>query len=105
MKTPEKLKQKVFNLVQLLADTLFTKPFKKYRKHRRTKAWFKKQQYIHEAKGEIIEQLEPLIMKIYREALRDYHENYPQNHYTLQAQGDIKKFLELKIKDFIFTKK
>lgn len=43
-----------------------------------------------EAKGQVVLQMDGLLNEILHKTLRDYHENFPQNFHTVQAQKDIK---------------
>lgn len=60
---------------------------------------------INTAIGELTERLEPLIMEIFNEAVRDYEYSIvPRTHYANEAIRDLKKFYENKLKSFISNK-
>lgn len=88
------------NLATRLMNWLYLKlvrPVKKYFKRRK---YEREEMYTKMVMGRIIYRFEPMMVRILNEALRDYHEAMRQNYHTVQAQHDIRKFFELKLKEF-----
>jgi len=61
----------------------------------RKKVYQTKELFIGIALSRLVYQFRPLMIGILDEALRNYHEAMKQNHYTVQAQHDIRKFYEI----------
>lgn len=75
----------------------FVRPVKK---HFRRKRLERDEKYTRIAVGRLVDKFEPLLIRIHQEALRDYDNSMKQSFATKEAQRDIAKFFELKIKEF-----
>lgn len=75
----------------------FIRPIKKYFRKRRFE---RDERYTRIAVGRLVDKFEPLLIRIHQEALRDYDNSMKQSFATKEAQRDIGKFFELKIKEF-----
>lgn len=57
--------------------------------------------FIDTAKAEMVDNLDLFFRSIYEESLRYYHDNYQQNHYTVQAQHDFRASLNVILSKYI----
>lgn len=81
----------------------FIKPIKKARRRRKFE---QKKAVLNEAIRNVIENFEPLLIRILNETYSDYEQaGLPKNGYTIQMEHDIKRLYQIKIKDFINSNK
>lgn len=100
-KTKDRL-EAVYNSIKDYFYQKVTRPIKKWK---RRKEFEKKRVLITQAKGELVEQFDRLMVSILNEALSEYRENKTQNHYTIQTSHDIKTAFENVLTDYVNSTK
>lgn len=78
--------------------------FKAIYKWNKRRVFLKKKEWLDLARGEIMEQFEPFIMKVYNDSITKYQENIEQTEETKKTAEDIKRFLEIELKSYIMSK-
>lgn len=87
-------------------DFMYFKFIKPIKKARRRREFERKKAILNEAIGNVIENFEPLLIRILNETYSDYEQaGLPKNGYTIQMEDDIKRLYQIKIKDFINSNK
>jgi len=59
----------------------------------------------YSAMAYLLNNFEPMLMRLIDEAVTEYHATCEQNHFTVQAKHDIREIYKKRIKDFIYSKK
>lgn len=102
----QKIKKSLQKLLDNVLDFIKYRVIRPIKKNRARKKYFQRREAVQQATGELVEKLEPFLMKIFDEALSDYYYTHPQrNHWTIQATHDMRRHVEIKVKSFIKSQK
>jgi hypothetical protein len=99
------MKERTNELIQQTKRRIYVEIIRPIRKWKKRRDYERRRESVQQAKGELLEQFEPMITKLMEETLADYHETCRQNHHTIQARHDIKRLWEIKVKGFITSQK
>lgn len=94
------MKEKMNKLLTDIWQWIYFKFIRPIKKRNRRIKFEREERFTQIALAKVMDRFEPMILRVYDEAIRDYNNALQQSFASKQAQSDIRKFLELKIKEF-----